>query len=111
MSHAAKTIPMKTETDTPKSNAAAVMALAEQTADPLMVECQRLERQVRVLVDSLSECAGYIASVDTDHKQYSQGETWALQTLDWAQGAKDIAARANTVLEAYDDGMLGNAFA
>lgn len=101
---------MKTENDTPKSNAAAVMALAEQTADPLMTECQRLERQVRALVDSLSECAGYIASVNTERTMEDKiiGETWALQTLEWAQGAEAIAARANTVLEAYDEGTLGN---
>jgi hypothetical protein len=101
---------MKTENDTPKSNAAAVMAIAEQTADPLMNECQRLERQVRELVDSLTECAGYIASVNTERtsEDAESGETWALQTLEWAQGAYEIAVRANAVLEAYDAGTLGN---
>lgn len=95
--------------ETPKTNAAAVMALAEQTADPLYQQCQRLERQVTLLVDRLTECAGYIASVRTDRIcTDEQGEIFAGQTQEWADGAKEIADRANTVLERYDEGTLGN---
>lgn len=85
------------------------MAIAEQTADPLYHECQRLERQVTLLVDRLSECAGYLASVRTDRKIRDQfGDVFAGQTLEWAEGAAPIAAQANEVLEAYDAGTLGN---
>lgn len=95
--------------ETPKTNAAAVMALAEQTADPLYQQCQRLERQVTLLVDCLSECAGYIASVRTDRLiKGADGDHYAAQTVEWAEGAKDIADRANAVLEQYDEGTLGN---
>lgn len=94
---------MKTELDTPRSNAAAVMALANQTADPLMLECQLQERKNFALASQLAECAGYLASVNTARTLEHNEETWALQTLDWARGAAEIAARSNAVLAEFDN--------
>lgn len=63
----------------------------------------RLSKLAQQLASQLAECAGYIASVRTDCRARIDGEFFALQTLDWAQGAKEIAARANALLEQYDD--------
>ena len=54
------------------------------------------------LATQLAECAGYIASVRTDRQITRDGDVYALQTLEWAEGALEIAEKANAVLEAWD---------
>lgn len=65
-------------------------------------EIDQLRAHALKLATHLSECAGYIASVRTDRLIRSEGEVFALQTREWAEGAKDIAQRANEMLEVHD---------
>jgi hypothetical protein len=55
------------------------------------------------LAAQLAECAGYIASVRTDRQITHHEELYALQTVEWAEGAYEIAEKANAMLEAHDN--------
>lgn len=56
------------------------------------------------LADQLAECAGVLASVDTERRfRDMHGNLWISQTLDWCKGAKAIGAKANALLETHDN--------
>lgn len=83
------------------------------TSEPLSMEqidelCQRLnfddsEALQTEAVGLLAECAGYLASARTDLKRTIAGDVFALQRMEWAEGAKEFAAKANVLLEKIDD--------
>jgi hypothetical protein len=70
---------------------------------------RKLERENKMLVDALVKAAGYLASVRTDRKLIRDGDEYALQTMDWANGALEYAEAANAALETYDAAGLPNA--
>ena len=78
----------------------AVEAQGEAEAE-LATERARLKE----MAAELAHCAGYIASVRTDRLITWHEELYALQTLEWAEGAFEIAEKANAVLEAHDAAM------
>lgn len=55
------------------------------------------------LAAQLAECAGYLASVRLDRQITHHENLYALQTVEWAEGAAEIAEKANAALEAHDD--------
>ena len=55
------------------------------------------------IVTSLAECIGYLNSVRTDRKMEVKGNTFVLQTMEWAEGAQEFAANANAVLLEYEE--------
>ena len=64
----------------------------------------KLEIENAQLANELAKAAGYLASARTDRKKTdADGTVWALQTMDWAEGALDYAASANAVLELHDE--------
>ena len=78
--------------------------------DRALYLCRRLELENRRLVDLLAKSAGYLASVRTDRKKTdTDGNVWALQTMEWAEGAIEYAEEANAALEAYDEAESANA--
>lgn len=72
--------------------------LERELATELATERARLKE----MAAELAHCAGYIASVRTDRLITWHEELYALQTLEWAEGAFEIAEKANAVLEAHD---------
>jgi len=54
------------------------------------------------LAAALADAAGYLASVRTDRRVLADGTQFALQTLEWADGAKEYAEKANALLEEHD---------
>jgi hypothetical protein len=71
--------------------------------------CRLLERENKMLADALVKAAGYLASVRTDRKKTdTDGNVWALQTMEWAEGALEYAEAANAALETYDAAGLPN---
>lgn len=74
-----------------------VALLAEQN--------ERLRALAFELASSLGACAGYIASVRTDRQITQDENVYALQTLEWAEGAVEVAQYANAALEAYDKAL------
>ena len=70
--------------------------------------CRLLERENKMLADALVKAAGYLASVRTDRKLIRDGDEYALQTMDWANGALEYAEAANAALETYDAAGLPN---
>ena len=55
----------------------------------------KLDIENALLVEELAKAAGYLASVRTDRKKTdTDGNVWALQTMDWAEGAVEYAASA-----------------
>ena len=79
----------------------ALEARAERAEAELAKERARLKE----MAAELAHCAGYIASVRTDRLITWHEELYALQTLEWAEGAFEIAEKANAVLEAHDAAM------
>lgn len=73
----------------------------------LRAEREAAKRLASQLAAQLAECAGYIASVRTDRQITRDGDIYALQTLEWAEGAVEIAEKANAALESYDAYMEG----
>lgn len=67
----------------------------------------RLRALAFELASSLGACAGYIASVRTDRQITQDENVYALQTLEWAEGAVEVAQYANAALEAYDKALNG----
>ena len=61
--------------------------------------------RLKEMAAELAHCAGYIASVRTDRQITWHEELYALQTVEWAEGAVEIAEKANAVLEAHDAAM------
>ena len=70
--------------------------------------CRRLEVENKMLLDALVKAAGYLASVRTDRKLIRDGDEYALQTMDWANGALEYAEAANAALETYDAAESAN---
>lgn len=66
---------------------------------------ERLRALAFELASSLGACAGYIASVRTDRQITQDENVYALQTLEWAEGAVEVAQYANAALEAYDKAL------
>lgn len=61
----------------------------------------------RELAATLAEVAGYLAATRTDRQHVDDdGEVWALQTMDYAEGAAEYSEKANKLLEAHDE-LLG----
>ena len=81
-----------------RAERAALRARAERAEAELAKERARLKE----MAAELAHCAGYIASVRTDRLITWHEELYALQTLEWAEGAFEIAEKANAVLEAHD---------
>ena len=65
-------------------------------------ELAKERARLKEMAAELAHCAGYIASVRTDRLITWHEELYALQTLEWAEGAFEIAEKANAVLEAHD---------
>lgn len=66
--------------------------------------CKHLKEHADKLAAALADAAGYLSSVRTDRKLKDQfGEVYLGQTEDWAAGAKEIAERANALLEEHDE--------
>lgn len=68
-------------------------------------ELAKERARLKEMAAELAHCAGYIASVRTDRLITWHEELYALQTLEWAEGAFEIAEKANAVLEAHDAAM------
>ena len=68
----------------------------------LKAENETLREKLEEMAAELAHCAGYIASVRTDWQITWHEELYALQTVEWAEGAIEIAEKANAVLEAHD---------
>ena len=68
----------------------------------LKAENETLREKLEEMAAELALCAGYIASVRTDRQITWHEELYALQTVEWAEGAVEIAEKANAVLEAHD---------
>lgn len=79
----------------------AAVVRAERAEAELATERARLKE----MAAELAHCAGYIASVRTDRQITWHEELYALQTVEWAEGAVEIAEKANAVLEAHDAAM------
>lgn len=88
-----------------RAERAAANARAERAEAELATERARLKE----MAAELAHCAGYIASVRTDRLITWHEELYALQTLEWAEGAFEIAEKANAVLEAHDAAMKEDA--
>jgi hypothetical protein len=58
-----------------------------------------------MLASKLAKVTGFLASVRTDRKQIQDGVEFALQTMDWANGALEEAEAANQALEKHDEEM------
>ena len=58
------------------------------------------------LAQRLSDVAGYLASVRTDRVITQEGTEFALQTLEWAEGAAECAEQAQSDLALYE-AMVG----
>jgi len=86
-------------------NALLNAAVAER--DTLRDQNARLRALAFELASSLGACAGYIASVRTDRQITQDENVYALQTLEWAEGAVEVAQYANAALEAYDKALNG----
>lgn len=67
------------------------------------------ESHARKLAAALADAAGYLASVRTDRILRTDGDKFALQTLDWAEGAKEYADSANEILDEHDALVSQNA--
>jgi len=81
----------------------------ETDRDRALYLCRKLERENKMLADTLIKAAGYLASVRTDRKKTdTDGNVWALQTMEWAEGALEYAEAANAALETYDAAGLPN---
>lgn len=85
---------------------------AEEKVAELIQQRDTLERELaterarlKEMAAELAHCAGYIASVRTDRQITWHEELYALQTVEWAEGAVEIAEKANAVLEAHDAAM------
>jgi hypothetical protein len=76
--------------------------------DRALYLCRQLEIENRRLVNLLAKSAGYLASVRTDRKLIRDGNEYALQTMDWANGALEYAEAANAALETYDAAESAN---
>jgi hypothetical protein len=80
--------------------------LRETTNDVLRMarENAALKEHAHKLAEQLAECAGVLASVDTERRfRDMHGNLWISQTLDWCKGAKAIGAKANALLETHDN--------
>lgn len=82
--------------------------LASMCGEEVDALCERLnfddsEALQTEAVGLLAECAGYLASARTDLKRTIAGDVFALQRMEWAEGAKEFAAKANALLEKIDD--------
>ncbi len=71
-------------------------------------ENERLREKLDEMAAELANCAGYIASVRTDRQITWHEELYALQTVEWAEGAVEIAEKANAVLEAHDSDLAND---
>ena len=68
----------------------------------LDAELAKERARLKEMAAELAHCAGYIASVRTDRQITWHEELYALQTVVWAEGAVEIAEKANAVLESHD---------
>lgn len=66
-------------------------------------ERDALREHAKKLAAALADATGYLASVRTDRRHEQAGETFVLQTLEWAEGAEQFAAKANELLEKHDE--------
>jgi len=59
---------------------------------------------VEQLVKTLADVSGYLSAMRTDLRKIDEhGETWALQTLRYAEGAKEYTDKAYKILDAHDE--------
>jgi len=82
-----------------------LVAALDQALDIAQAELAAERARLDAMAAELANCAGYIASVRTDRLITWHEELYALQTLEWAEGAFEIAEKANAVLEAHDAAM------
>lgn len=92
----------------PTNDMAEETAPLNTTSQPQSLAASDLLAHCRKLAETLSEVAGYLAATRTDRGHVDDdGEVWALQTMDYAEGAAEYAAKANALLEEHDALMLG----
>lgn len=73
-----------------------IKAVEQQERAKLRAHCAKLATM-------LADVTGYLASVRTDRKCVdSFGEVMCAQTMEWAESAKEIAEKANALLEEHD---------
>lgn len=77
----------------------------QELARTLERELATERARLKEMAAELAHCAGYIASVRTDRQITWHEELYALQTVEWVEGAVEIAEKANAVLEAHDAAM------
>ena len=82
-----------------------LVAALDQALDIAQAELAAERARLKEMAAELAHCAGYIASVRTDRQITWHEELYALQTVEWAEGAVEIAEKANAVLEAHDAAM------
>lgn len=88
----------------------AMMTNAKTDADDQAKWAKHYSDRCDKLVEQLAECAGVLASVDTERRfRDMHGNIWISQTLDWCKGAKAIGEKANALLEEHDDLSAQNA--
>jgi ferredoxin-NADP reductase len=74
-------------------------------ARQLEQERNAARRHADKLATMLADATGYLASVRTDrrYKDPHDGVVYCGQTRDWADGSRQLAERANAMLEAHDE--------
>ena len=84
----------------------------KQHTDHFYRGCQDCEREADApdwkrhsekLAKTLADVAGYLASVRLDRRKVVYGDEFTLQTVDWAEGAMELAEKANGALDTHDE--------
>lgn len=55
------------------------------------------------LAAALADMTGYMRAMNTDRKLERDGETYALQTMEYAEGAAEYCDRADVLLTTHDE--------
>lgn len=63
----------------------------------------KLRAHCNDLAEALANMAGYMRAMNTDRQMERCGETYALQTLEYAEGAAEYCDRADVLLTAHDE--------
>ena len=63
----------------------------------------KLRNHASDLAEILADMTGYMRAMNTDRKLERDGETYALQTMDYAEGAAEYCDKADAVLTAHDE--------
>lgn len=77
--------------------------------DEIHNEQTRLEQRNAELVSALADMTGYIRAMRTDNKLERDGVIYAIQTMEYAEGAAEYCDRAEVLLYAHDEGRSESA--